>query len=70
MAITLTIRKSKAELERFSEILRVICRLARSLQQWPGRIPHKTMVLLIRQENSGIVFPPISAKNAEMDGAP
>jgi hypothetical protein len=25
---------------------------------------------LIRQENSDIVFPPISAKNAEMDGAP
>jgi hypothetical protein len=27
-------------------------------------------VLLIRQENSDIAFPPISAKNAEMDGAP
>ncbi len=26
--------------------------------------------LLIRQENSDIVFPSISAKNAEMDGAP
>jgi len=26
--------------------------------------------LLIRQENSDIVFPPISAKDAEMDGAP
>jgi hypothetical protein len=26
--------------------------------------------LLIRQENSDIAFPPISAKNAEMDGAP
>jgi len=28
------------------------------------------VLLLIRQENSDIVFPPISAKNAEMDGAP
>jgi hypothetical protein len=28
------------------------------------------MVILIRQENSDIVFPPISAKDAEMDGAP
>jgi hypothetical protein len=26
--------------------------------------------LLIRQENSEIAFPPISAKDAEMDGAP
>ena len=30
----------------------------------------KTCKLLIRQENSGVVFPPISARNAEMDGAP
>jgi hypothetical protein len=26
--------------------------------------------LLIRQENGEIAFPPISAKDAEMDGAP
>ena len=32
--------------------------------------PSATLRLLIRQENSDIAFPPISAKSAEMDGAP
>ena len=32
--------------------------------------PSPRTALMMRQKSSGIIFPPISAKNAEMDGAP
>ena len=43
---------------------------ARDSGLWRFQVLASSSGLLIRQENSDIVFPPISAKDAEMDGAP